>query len=191
MNQLYASYYKLVEAGVRSPQSAGHDTFRGVADEKLFPHFKTQICFALLSLDGRGVPYYGDCHMVLHNDMISHRATAFDQNSLEFVGKLRVDEPIPPGYRSAWNKRGILAVAKLAHQIRSSTRAIDFPKILLSIGSSLGHEQFVEVHIYGSITARSLAAIVVEKPKQVKISVRLKALKEKLAKWGIGFAEAS
>jgi hypothetical protein len=49
-NEIYATFYGLLSAGVRIPTGEKWDTLRRVADEALFPNYKEQIRFAALSL---------------------------------------------------------------------------------------------------------------------------------------------
>ena len=79
--ELYAGFYDLVRAGTRIPSDDQWDRYRGRMDEALFPHYKDYIRFAALCLDDKGLINYGECSLVLRNDMIEHRATVFEENS--------------------------------------------------------------------------------------------------------------
>jgi hypothetical protein len=76
-----------------------------------------------------------------------------------------------------------LAVAKLASTLTPSTTSPDLPGVLKSDGATPDDGAFVEVHVYGSISMRTV--------QQVSISttatpaVRLRALREKLKKLGV------
>jgi len=85
--ELYATFYSLVEAGIRIPNDTRWDKYRGIVDEALFPYYKKHIRFAALSLDDKGLINWGECSLVLRDDMIAHRATVFEENSILFVGK--------------------------------------------------------------------------------------------------------
>lgn len=181
---LYASFYQLLNAEARVPSCNDWDEVRTVVDEKLFPYYKNHIRFAALSLNGRGLNHYGDCFFVLKEDMIAHRATVFEENSVVFMQRtqLPVTAKLPPGYRAIWQDRGHLAVAKLAAAIHPGMTVADFPALLLSDGANPEDDQFIEVHIYGTLSIRSIAAV----SQRTKGSVvRHKALQQKLAKWGI------
>jgi hypothetical protein len=146
---LYPSFYQLLQAGARLPADNFWDKVRPVIDEKLFPYYKDHIRFAALSLDGRGLGHYGDCFMVLKEDIIAHRATVFEENSIVFVHRRQLPETadMPPGYRAIWENRGRLAVAKLAHAIDANTTETDFPALLLRNGATSDDDDFIEVHI--------------------------------------------
>lgn len=159
-NELYATFYQLVGAGARRPEKNIADRERLVADDLLFPHYRHEIRFAALSLDGLGATFYGNCSMVMKDIAISDRATVFEENSLNFckTRDLGVNRHVPPGYRALWNDRELLGCAKLYSQLDSKTERNSFAKIVLSGGD------FMEVHIYGSLHRGSLEHIVVEGP---------------------------
>ena len=156
-NKIYPSFYEEVEAGIRTPNGGPWDRDREPIDSMLFNYYKKAIRFAALSLDERGVEDYGECFMLLREDMIAHRATVFEANSVKFV-KAKViamgSMQIPPGYRAVWQERGYLAVAKLARHLAANTPADAFPRLLLT-GRDTGLDDFIEVHIYGPMTIRS------------------------------------
>src|SRR4051812_800804 len=58
--ELYSTFYKLIRAELRLPAGNQWDRLRRIADEGLFPGYKEEIRFGALSLDGRGLPAYGD-----------------------------------------------------------------------------------------------------------------------------------
>jgi hypothetical protein len=181
---LYANFYQLVQAGARLPSEGFWDAVRAVVDEKLFPYYKDRICFAALSLDGRGLNRYGDCVFTLKEDMIAHRTTVFEENSIVFIhrSQLPITAELPPGYRALWQDRGRLAVAKLADALRPGMTQADFPELLLRDGAQAEDDEFIEAHIYGSISIRSVAAV---SHNSKSSAIRHKALQEKLDKLGI------
>jgi hypothetical protein len=81
-NELYATYYQLQDAPIRLPTGEKWDVLRVIADSALFPNYKEEIRFGALSLDGLGVSNYGECFIVLRTDMIAHRASVFEENSV-------------------------------------------------------------------------------------------------------------
>lgn len=116
--------------------------------------------------------------------MIAHRATVFDENTVVFMHRLQipVTAELPAGHRAPWRERGRLAIAKLVNNITFSTTKADFPLLLLSDGLEPEDDQFVEVHIYGPISIRSIEKVSL---KTRGSAVRRKALREKLSKLGI------
>ncbi len=191
--ELYASFYGLVGGGIRIPMSNKWDAIRLLVDDKLFPHYKKQLRFAALSLDGRGLVNYGDCTLVLRDGMIAHRVSVFEENSVLFMEKIDIGitKDLPGGYRAAWEKRGKLAVAKLAGRITRKTSQRDFPNLLLKNGTGTGDDDFIEVHIYGPISVRTMERVTIKakKKKRRGYAVRVKALREKLANYGVACQE--
>src|SRR5205823_5046023 len=104
--QGYATYYQQTESEVRFPEDDRWTKLREVADSALFAGYRERIRFAALSLDGVGLPHYGDCFMTAREDMIAHRASLYEDNSAVLVeqrGPRIADEP---GHRGVWAERG-------------------------------------------------------------------------------------
>lgn len=101
-HDLFATYYQLRRAGLRISKGDEWDYRRRLADHALFPDFEEHITFVALSLDGAGLSNYGACSIVLRNDMIAHRASVFEENSVLFTERHRVamkKGKVPHGYR--------------------------------------------------------------------------------------------
>ena len=129
-NGLYVSFYREVDAGVRRPEESETDTERRMADQRVFPNYFEKICFGALTIDGRGVPGYGNCALVFREQAIRKRATVFEENSLDFCRRLKFAS-VPPGHRANWQEKGKLAIAKLKEKLKGNVRAEDFAGILL------------------------------------------------------------
>ena len=54
-NEVYATFYQWLDAGVRLPSGEKWGALRRVTDEALFPGYRDHIRFAALSLDGAGL----------------------------------------------------------------------------------------------------------------------------------------
>jgi hypothetical protein len=160
--QLYATYYQLLSAGVRLPSGSKWDILRALADEALFPGYKENIRFGALTLDHQGVSNYGECHLILCDDMTRHRATLFEENSTMWMKhhdvKMAEADNLPRGYRSTWDDRVKLGSAKLASKIMSTTPTDEFSSILMRQSSSSDADEFIEVHVCGPLTIRSFAS---------------------------------
>lgn len=180
--ELYTTYYKKLGAQARVPHGNKWDRLRGHADEELFPNYREDIRFGALSLDGAGIPSYGDCTLVLRDDMISHRASVFEENSALFMESHGYEAP--PGYRADWQNRGKLCVAKLAEEIHPTTAPEQFIGILLRPGSTPEEDRFVEVHIWGPISRRTLESIHLQAGLKTRRTF-IKALRERLAEAGV------
>lgn len=153
-NELYTSFYKQIGQSSRVAEYNQWDRGRESVDGILFPLYRDNIIFAALSLSDYGVSYYGNCHLVLSPEVIAHRSSAFEENPFLFCKRHGViaGQPVPTGFRSTWENRHMLGVAKLQHNIDSSTSDDDFPGILISENS--GEPDFVEIHVYGQFTAK-------------------------------------
>lgn len=190
----YTTFYELVKGGVRIPDGSEWTEWRGIADSFFFPNYREHVRFASLTLDGRGLAHYGDAFLVLRSEMIAHRTTVFEANSAvvardedftmrNFKGKLR-------GRRVAWGERGKLAVVKHQGELTPSTGDGEFPAMIQQPdpGGDGDKDRFLEAHIYGSMTARTLERVVVQK-KRVRAKSRIKVLRERCAKLGVRVEE--
>lgn len=163
--QLYATYYKLIEAGLKLPDGDEWDRARELTDTVLFPHYKEQIRFAALSLDGVGLSRYGGCSIQLRDEMIAHRASVMEENSVLFMERHNVKvsrQPgIPKGYRAIWEERDKICTAKLATRIDSTTTPNQYSNLLLRQGTSPAEDDFVEVHIWGPMSVLSIEKVTI------------------------------
>lgn len=160
-----STYYRELRSGSRLPDGNRWDHLRTVADDNLFGDYKHNIRFAALSLDGKGLDHYGDCSWILRDDMVAHRASVFEANSAVWVQEhvaqtASLTEPLPAGYRAPWSERSKLCVAKLGDRIEASTQAAEFAGVLLCPADDSADDDFVEVHIGGPMTIRTLERIV-------------------------------
>ena len=158
---VYQSYYKQIGSKMRLPENNEYDRHRHAVDALFFPGYADEIVFGALSLDGIGVIKFGPHSMVLKDEMINHRATVFERNTIEFAhdNKLPVAEPIPSGYRTTWNKRHDLSKAKLYSKLDDTTTPEDYPGILLEQSSGMNSDDFVEVHIYKGFNRAAIAQV--------------------------------
>lgn len=190
--QLYATYYQLIEAGLKLPDDDEWNVARELTDTVLFPNYKEQIRFAALSLDGVGLSTFGVCSIELRDEMIAHRTSVFDENSVLFMErhgvKVSRKPGVPKGYRAIWEEREKLCAAKLAARIDSTTAPNQYSSLLLTQGASPEAHEFVEVHIFGPMTVLTMkrVRITVTKPRS-KATIR--ALKSNLAKHGVSVEE--
>lgn len=179
-NELYASFYQLVEAWCRIPEDNEWDRVRSAVDALLFPYYQREIKFAALSLNETGITGYGGLTMVLQEKAIKARATVFEQNTIEFCRnkKVSIVGPVPAGYRAVWAERGDLAAAKLHRRITAATKNEAFPDILMSPSGHTAAD-FVEVHIYGPIHRRAIAKVTGKEPKRREDRILLRSIKSR------------
>lgn len=183
--QGYATYYQLTESEVRLPDDDRWERLRRVADAALFTGYADRIRFAALTIDGVGLPHYGECSLTLREDMIAHRASIYEDNSTVFVEIHGPDVAEEPGHRAQWGDRSIFAVAKLAAKLGSATKADEFPRILLSPGPKPEDDRFIEVNVYGPMTIRTFSRVVVTRKGRLPDTALLRMVREKLKKRGV------
>jgi len=121
---------------------------------------------------------------LLREDMIAHRASVFEENSVMFMQhqdiKMGDAYNLPRGYKASWADRSKLCVAKLAKVIDATTSAGEYSEILLREGATGADDDFVEVHVWGPMTRRTLERVTITgRPKRWQRHI-IKAIKEKL-----------
>lgn len=163
---LFLTFHKQVEYLDRDPEKTECDQQREAAEAAINPYYYRDLSFAALTLDGRGMLYYGPYSVTLKSVTIEDRASVFEQNPFYFnrVHHVVAGQAPPSGYRSPWEGRGRLAVAKLQAGIVPGCTAIQFPDILMEPRRSKSDCDFVEVHIFGSVNRLGIERIVGPKP---------------------------
>ncbi|MGI8656177.1 MAG: hypothetical protein ACR2LC_13285 [Pyrinomonadaceae bacterium] len=183
-NEIYATYYQQIEGGLKLPAGDEWDILRGLADRALFPGYEKDIRFAALSLDGIGLSNYGECSITLRDDLIAYRASVFEENSTVFMKTHHITiwkaTELPQGYRATWDERGKLCVAKLSGKIDATTKSGEYSALLLQQGATSEDDEFVEVHIWGPMTVRTIERVIFTPTKRSGREVVLKTLKIKL-----------
>ncbi len=181
-NQLYPSFYQQVRGQARLPEDNKWDRGRPSVDGTLFPHYHEEIRCAALSIDHRGLwSTYGQCAMILKEPMICHRATVFEENPFLFCERHKVvagTRP-PPGFRALWIERNKLAMAKLHSRLKPDTHRDEYSTIIMEEGGN-GNDDFIEVHIYGSINRSAIERVIVPATKKRADLVIVKSLRKKL-----------
>ncbi len=184
-DELYVTYYVRQES--RVPGGDAWEAVRSQADTLVFgDQNKKHIRFAALTLSETGPLSYGECSILLREEMIGHRASLFEENTVFFVRRLGRDEGIPLGYRAEWSHRGRLAVAKSVNL--SGWHSMEPQQLLLEAGATTAEDRFVEAHIWGPITIRSVAKVTVQEwnfPPPSELAIELVA--SKLSQFGVDF----
>jgi hypothetical protein len=184
--ELFATFYGLTEGGVRLPFGDKWDHLRQKADATLFPGYQKQIRFAALSLDGVGLAEFGDCSLVLREDMIAHRATVFEENSASFLERNGYHPP--EGCRATWTERSKLCTSKNAGDLRPGMPDSSFPAVVLRQKKGTEESRFVEVHIFESMSIHAVEkAVLTGRRSPGKRFVR--SLRDRLAKFGADLEE--
>lgn len=181
-NALYSTYYAQLRANTRLPADSFYDNRRGTVDSMFFPNYHEHIVFAALSLNHRGLSAYGPHSLELKDQMISHRATVFESNTVTFVRahKLEATSPIPLGYRASWENRGKLAKAKLHAKLDAQTTKLDYPEILIDNEGETDSPDFIEVHIYQGFSRRAINRVTFAKKTKRPDNIIINSIKKKL-----------
>jgi hypothetical protein len=157
--QLYTTYQLGVKAQTRKAAAAEDDRHRIAVEGAIFGSYGDKIRYAALSLDGRG-PSYGSYSFRLEEIAVKDRASLLEENSYDFVERHNVKKGrIPPGYRSVWQERHKLTVAKLATQVSSTTIEKDYPQLLLPAATDRLSDEFIEVHIFGPLDISAIESV--------------------------------
>ena len=187
-NDLYATFHhrRQLRASIPSVGTVDWDELRLLTERKLFGDNKKYVHYAVLSLSDVGDRSYGTCHIFFKESMIAHRASVFEKNSVVFMRdkKVTIWGGLPRGYRTVWANRMRLAVAKLADKITPTTNDTDFAVILLNPGTTPADGDFIEVHIFGTITLRTLERIIIE-PGKSRRDLKIKVLRERCRAVGV------
>jgi len=138
---------------------------RQAAEAAINPFYYEELNFAALTLDGRGMFYYGPYSVILKSLNIEDRASVFDRNPFSFLRTHRVigGQSPPSGYRASWKDRARVAVAKLHPHISPGR---DFPDILMEKRRGEADCDFVEVHVFGVINRVAIERIVGPQPSK-------------------------
>jgi hypothetical protein len=191
-----SSYYQQVEAEARWPEDNEWDELRERIDGALFPGYKDQIRFGALTCSDVGVLSYGAYSLILRTPLVAHRTTVFEENSIVFVLKRSVDMKAKApflGFRATWEDRGKLVAAKLAPQVNAATSRADVPGLLLRQHKDPFQQDFVEAHIHGSLTIRTVEHVTLVLPAMVAADrprkAKLRTLCERLEKYNVTLKE--
>lgn len=192
--EIYATYYELIVGKVRVPKGESWDVLRKGADAALFPGYEEQIRFAALSLNGGALWNYGQCSLVLKNSMIAHRASLLEENSVLWMERHNITMAgaarLPTGYRCTWEARGKLAVAKLGKDIKPCEAPEAITGRVLVQGGDSREDQFIEVHILGPLTIRSIERVCILRTGKRKLAgFRRRDLRSVLEPWGVRLEE--
>lgn len=185
--QIYATYYQLTESEIRIPEGSKWDILRSATDSAMFGiKNRKHVRFAALTLDGRGLLNYGDCALIPRNDLIAHRSSVFEENSVMFMKNHNILVfdlvNLPKGYRATWFNRGKLSAIKHTKSFSPTTKNEDYPGILLEQGDTNEDDVFIEVHIWGPMTILTFEKVFVKKPATRVDRLTIKDLKTKLDK---------
>jgi hypothetical protein len=178
----YKTYQRAVEDKSRTIAIPSNDQKRAVIDSVIYGTYGKDMIHAALSLNRQGLNSYGNCSMILDEKAIKNRATTLEENSYSFVEthKLNLENlEIPIGYRSNWQNKLKLAVAKLHKKINQDSNEKDFCEMVLFSDGERDSEYFIEVHVYKEITNFAIKIMYIPKPNNRRDELSIKAIEEK------------
>lgn len=157
---VFETYYDLERLRLRASSSKRFDwaKLRPQAEIELLGshHHINQIHYACLSIDGTGLESYGDCTVALSEAMIAHRASCFEGNTaVVFAEKHHFSQFL----RSGWTNRHRICFATCGRDLDSSCTESEFPGILVKVVGKPEDDWFIEVHVFGPMTAKTFEAV--------------------------------
>ena len=179
----YQSYYRSVELGQRSIAKPTDDQKRSVLDSFLYGSYGKDMNYATLTLNNKGLYSYGDCAIIFNEDSIKFRSSVLEENSYKFVETHKINFEllnIPPGYRSTWQNKLKLTIAKLYKRFKTNTIEADFASIVLHCNGDRDLDQFLEVHIYKELTNLAVRAVFIPVPGNKNPDLYVKSIESKL-----------
>ena len=182
-SEMLYSFWHQVKYHDRQPADTDWDQQRGAAESTINPHYYQELSFAALTLDGRGMFYYGPYSVILKSLAIEDRASVFDSNPFVFCKTHHVlaGQVPPAGYRASWQGRGRLAAAKLQPHIVPGR---DMANILMEDRRGNADCDFVEVHVFGPIHRLGIERIVGPEPKKRADRTTWKQIMRKAKEFG-------
>lgn len=169
----YQGYRRLVGENKRPPAAFSNDIKRGVVEAALFGSTQ-DIIYGALSINETGLTSYGDFTMVMRTDTIKNWTTALECNSYNFIDMVRAkgwneNEPLPPGFLSTWPDNHMLAICKLFRRLKKNVELEELARLVLFTEGKRETDDFIELHIYGSLGAATVEKLRVEKDIKSKL----------------------
>jgi len=168
---IYTNYETLIGTNIRKTSCVNSDQHRCSVAGRLFGSYANEIIYGALSLNGNGLPTYGDVHCRLRSITINKRTSFLETNSYRFVE----NHTIPfggsflLGYMSCWNHRHRLVLAKLADSLSVGQNQSDWQAILVqSDGKDRKNDDYVEAHIYEGFDRNAIESMVASSEKKIR-----------------------
>jgi hypothetical protein len=190
-NQIFPNYNRLANSSFSGYEGSTFDRRSREVDALLFHGHSNDFRRGVLSLGAVGPINYGTCSLTLRNELIAHRTSFLEEESIRFVERrtrARAMRKIPAGYRAVWDDRGRLAVAKLAKLINSQTRADMFQSLLLRNGKTAFEDDFIEAHVWGPITIRAVESVTIVGKRSRAEGIVVNELRKRLRQQDISVA---
>jgi hypothetical protein len=189
-NRHYKSFYLQIADDGRVPENNYYDKIRGAVDERLFPLYKDNMCFASLALPETSFNGFGEYRVTLKTPTISGRSSVFWGNTIEFAKnyKVQLTGPLPRGHRATWSKRALLCCAKLHGQLDKLTTPEQFGQVLGRAEAGSGDADIIEVHVFGDVRRECIELVEGPKPTSQADKVLANRIKKEVERWA-GTAE--
>jgi len=98
-------------------------------------------------------------------------------------------EHLDRGHRAIWDERTQLCVAKLASKLPAVASSNDFPGLILEQGATTSDDRFVELHIWGSLTIRSVERVRIKRKRHRPLKAAIKDVSRLLQAFNVGVEE--
>jgi len=180
---VYASYHRALEQGWRSIAENIFDRKRTAVDSFLYGTHGRDMIFAAITLTEEGLSSYEDCGIILNEASIKARATTLEENSFKFVETHKVNfvnVDIPLGYRSRWDNKLQLAVAKVHKNFTAASTESDFSSFILKNSGDRDLDDFIEVFIFNELTFLAINKVFIPTPKNRKDKESVEEIEERI-----------
>ena len=162
----YLPYRRAVDLGKRAISDVQNDHKRTVIDTSFYGTHGSDIVFAALSLNEKGLISYGEICVTLNADWVSDRITVFNKNSFDLYDDLTREYswnpahfPPPSGYFGTWNNREEITVVKYKDEVIKISQGNNNADILLKSNGNRAEDEFIELHIYKEIAYLSFLKV--------------------------------
>ena len=132
--------------------------------------------------------------MELSNPKVAHRTTLFEDNNVVFTvykqsASMADAGELEPGHRATWDRRNRLCVAKLAKRLTSGLHSSHFADFVLEQGPTARDDRFVELHIWGSLTIRSVARVRIHRKRRRPLKAAIADVRRLLKDYHVALEE--
>jgi len=94
-------------------------------------------------------------------------------------------ENLERGHRAVWEDRQKLCVAKLAPRLHSGLTTVDFPSLVLQQGKTTRDDRFVELHVWGSLTIRSVHRVRIHRQRNRPLKAMIRDVQRLLKHYDV------
>lgn len=128
--------------------------------------------------------------MELKDRMVAHRTSLFEDNNVVFTvyeqkATMAGAESLEPGHQAVWEECEKLCIAKLAPRLHSALKSEDFLQLVLEPGLTTRDDKFIETHIWGSLTIRSVARVRIHRKRHRPLKAAIADLKRLLKQYNM------